>query len=262
MQTIDKALKLLTYFSSLQPEIGLSELARMAGYDKAATRRFLVSLMHHDFIEQNPDTRDYRLGTAFLRLAHLREETFPFSSFILPVLEDLSDATRETAHASLYSGGHLANIGTVEPKRANRVHLDPGEFLPFHATASGLVFLAFSPEKRVSDAIDRERTAHTRHTITDREELLRRIDEARRSGIGMSDQGYEDEVVGLAAPVFGGGGEPVGTLAVATPSSRMSADLQMTISSLLIEAALKATAAIGGAPHPDYPAAEQQREAV
>ncbi len=43
VQTVDKALGLLDYFSEQRSSIGLSEFARLAGYNKATTRRFLVA---------------------------------------------------------------------------------------------------------------------------------------------------------------------------------------------------------------------------
>jgi len=62
VKTVDKAMHLLNRFSIEQTEIGLSELARLADLDKAATRRLLVALAKHGYIEQSADTRKYRLG--------------------------------------------------------------------------------------------------------------------------------------------------------------------------------------------------------
>ena len=77
MKTVDKAFSVLDQFSMENTEIGLSELSRLASLDKAATRRLLVALSKHGFIEQSADTRKYRLGHGFLRLARIREATVP-----------------------------------------------------------------------------------------------------------------------------------------------------------------------------------------
>ena len=70
---VEKALRLLTLFSEQRPELGLSELARLAGYDKATSRRLLVALQRYGLIEQSPGSRRYRLGTTVLQLARIRE---------------------------------------------------------------------------------------------------------------------------------------------------------------------------------------------
>ncbi|MEC7141747.1 MAG: helix-turn-helix domain-containing protein, partial [Pseudomonadota bacterium] len=62
MTTVDKALSLLEYFSDLRPEIGLSEFARLSGFDKSAALRMLGALVRAGFVEQDAQSRKYRLG--------------------------------------------------------------------------------------------------------------------------------------------------------------------------------------------------------
>ena len=69
MSTIGKALSLLDLISQLDKDIGLSDLARLAALDKATARRFLVELEKQGFVEQDGETRKYRLGAAPVRLA-------------------------------------------------------------------------------------------------------------------------------------------------------------------------------------------------
>jgi DNA-binding IclR family transcriptional regulator len=254
MQTVDKAMKLLTLFSIKQPEIGLSELARLSGYDKAATRRFLVALQVHDFIEQNPTTRAYRLGTGFLHLAKIREATFPLDKVIHAALERLSQNTQETAHATLLSDTRLVTLAVNFPNRANRVHLDIGEALPFHATASGVVYLAFADAQALKH-LSGSLKAYTSNTNTDEKTLKAWIKEAHRQGYAMSLNGYEQEVTGIAVPYFNSQGLAMGTLAVATPSPRMDEALAASIRQQLIKESWTVTEALGGVVPAHFPKA-------
>lgn len=254
MQTVDKAMKLLTLFSIKQPELGLTELARLSGYDKAATRRFLVALQVHNFIEQNPSTRAYRLGTGFLHLAKIREASFPLDKVIQAAVERLSQSTQETAHATLLADQRLVTLAVAFPNRANRVHLDIAEALPFHATASGVVYLAFSE----ADAFKRlvsDLKAYTSSTLTDEKVLRMRIKEAHGQGYAMTANGYEHEVTGIAAPYFNSQGWAMGTLAVATPSPRMDEALATQIRHALINESCLVTQALGGSLPNHFPAA-------
>ncbi|MDP7586137.1 MAG: helix-turn-helix domain-containing protein, partial [Verrucomicrobiota bacterium] len=61
-------MKLLDFFSERHPAIGLSEMARLAGCDKATTRRLLLALERSGMVEQLLESRKYRLGVAPLRL--------------------------------------------------------------------------------------------------------------------------------------------------------------------------------------------------
>ncbi len=250
MKTADKTLRLLGFFTEFTPELGLSELARIAGLDKATTHRLLTTLARHGFVEQLGDSRKYRLGAELLRLAHIREATVPVASVIQPVLEKLAADTGETAHASVVAGNHLATVGIVESSRTTRVNIESGLRLPFHATASGIAFLAFSPDTFIARVLDGGLESFTDMTLTDADKLNGQIAAAREAGVGIIDQGFEMDVVGIAAPTFDWSGNAVGAVAVATPSSRMTDAVKDANSAAVIRAAVAITRGMGAKPHP------------
>ena len=63
MGTVDKALSLLRHFSVQHPEIGLSELSRLAGYDKTTILRCMNALERNGFVEQNSDSKNIALAS-------------------------------------------------------------------------------------------------------------------------------------------------------------------------------------------------------
>ena len=85
MSTIGKALSLLDLVSQLDKDTGLTDLARLSALDKATARRFLVELEKHGFVEQDGETRKYRLGAAPVRLARIRQARYPFISVAAPL---------------------------------------------------------------------------------------------------------------------------------------------------------------------------------
>ncbi|NJO36356.1 MAG: helix-turn-helix domain-containing protein [Rhizobiales bacterium] len=145
MGTITKALDLLNVFSRSNPELGLGDVVRLTGRDKATVHRHLVELQQNGFLEQHPKTRAYRLGPALLRLSGVREATHPFRQLIRPVVTQLADQVGELAHASLLQGTRLSPAFHADPERhGTRVRFDEAEMLPLHATSSGLAVLAFA----------------------------------------------------------------------------------------------------------------------
>lgn len=243
-------MKLLGLFSPAQPEIGLSELARLASLDKAAARRFLVALGNHGFIEQNVDTRAYRLGSAFIRYARIREQTRPLASVVQPVLESLAEDTGETAHAALCTGMDLITIGIAEPQRTTRVSLEPSLHLPLHATASGFAFLAFAPDPVLDSFLKLRKLAkYTKHTPISGKALREHIELVRLAGFAIGHRMFEDEVIGIAAPLFDSAGLAIGTIAVASLASRFTDKTKQMIAAKVLAAATDVTYAMGGEPH-------------
>lgn len=249
---VRKALSLLGIFSTARPEIGLSEFARLTGYDKATTHRLLQTLGETGLVEQHQSSKRYRLGAGILVLARVREASFPFATVAQTMLEVLSERTGETAHCSLYSKQTLAVIASVESKKANRVSMQGAEFLPFHATASGHAFLAFASLKDVADALALPLKAYTAMTCTDHDLFLAAVARAEKDGFAIVDKTYEDDVIGFAAPIFGPNQTAIGAVAVAAPSHRWTQELELLLRQTVPEAAVKLSRSLGSAPPEAY----------
>lgn len=245
MSSASKALELLSLFSRTQPEIGLSEMCKLAKRDKATTYRHLQVLEAAGFVEQNLATRQYRLGPTVLQLGRMREATVPRESGARAAANTLADKTGETAHVSVLSGTTLfALLSCESPKHSTRAIIDVTTF-PLHATASGFCAVAFGPSA-LFDAACENLDRYTDKTPTTPETLRTIIDDARETGFGRSDGRFESEIHSLAAPVFDQTGELCGAVSVASVASRTTPDLEQIIKTELITASRDITKSWGG----------------
>lgn len=255
-ETVERALSLLQFFTEDRPSIGLSRLARESGINKATTLRYLLALQSAGFIEQDRKSTNYCLGPAFHRYARVRKASGAFPRMVEVVLNDLAGLTNETSHISRISGTVLETIDLVQSTRSARVILPYGEALPLHATASGLAVLAWAPAN-LSDVTDQiPLKAFTEHTITSKTKLKAYLDEVRQRGVARGFQGFELDVVGLAAPYFDEDGTALGAVAVAMPVSRSSVEREAAISDAVLNASERLTASLGGVTPPSYPRLE------
>lgn len=253
MRTVDKALGLLKYFSVETPEWGLSGLARAARMDKATTLRMLQVMTRHGFLAQDPATRRFRLGVAPLNLARVREATNPLTSIIEPVMERVMSLTNETTHVSTGIGATIIPIGVLEPQRSTRVFVDPSIELPIHASASGLAYLAFCEPSVLATVLeDSDFEEFTDVTPMSEAELMPQIEATRARGFCIADKTYDEEVVGVAAPFFDQSGFAHGTIAVATPSYRMTEKVLARTADAVVAGALEITRGIGAEPTEAY----------
>ncbi|MFZ2103151.1 MAG: IclR family transcriptional regulator, partial [Oricola sp.] len=218
MGTVSKALSLLTNFNQSRLEIGLSEMARLAGVNKATAYRLLSELQEAGFVEQAGGDRSYRLGAEILRLAKLREAAVPLMSASRGILENLSEVTHETSHVSIVRGARLNSLAhAYSTRHATRVMMEDAETLSFHGTSSGLAILAFSPDEFVDAILAQPLARHTPATQTDPQKIRAALAPVHRTGIAVSVGGFEADVHSHAAPVFNSDGLPIGAVAVAAP---------------------------------------------
>ncbi|WP_299081757.1 IclR family transcriptional regulator [uncultured Ruegeria sp.] len=245
MSSATKTLELLNHFTTDRPEIGLSQLCRLAGRDKATTYRHLQALEMAGFVEQNPLSKQYRLGPVVLHLAHVREATVPRKASARAALVALSDATGETAHVTVLSGKTLYALDDCEsPRHGIRAVVDINVF-PLHATASGICALAFGPDELFDFAVTKlEKFTDTTPSTAD--ELSELISSARETGLGRGNQSFEVEILGLAAPVFDHTGLLAGAVSVASVASRFTSELEQVTKSELIVAAREISRNWGG----------------
>jgi len=228
-----KTLELLAYFSTTRPEIGLSQLCKLAKRDKATTHRHLQALEKKGFVEKSPITKQYRLGPAVLQLAQTREATVPRKAGVQAPLFNLADATGETSHVTVLSGTTVYELMSCDsPKHGTRAIIDIQTF-PLHATASGLCALAFGPEALIDVALN-ELQPFTRTTATTSEDLHAMVEAIRNTGFGRADRSFEDDVQGLSAPIFDQTGHFAGAVSVASVAARFTPDMERIIKTQLV----------------------------
>ena len=224
MSTISKALAFLDTIAGYGREAGLSELARAAGLDKATARRFLVDLERFGFLEQDEASRKYRIGSAPLRLAQIREARLPLLGLGITLLRRLAAETGETIHMSEFSAGRLSTIHVEESHRAHRITVKVGTLLPLHASASGMAYLAHCPAQIIDDYLSQPLERFTPHTVVDAAALREMLTETRERGYSVNRQGLEGGMISLAAPILSPGKPPLGAVAIAAPLVRIDED--------------------------------------
>lgn len=255
MGTTSKALGLLQFFTPARPLVGLSDLARLSGTNKATCFRLMAELQEHGLVEQLAATREYRIGPAVLRLAALREATVPTREATLPLLHALAQATGETAHMSHLVAGQLVTLAFAYPAaHGMQVMMEDADVLPFHATSSGYATLAFMPEEQVAPLLAAPLAARTHATPVTAAAVRQQIATVRQRGWAETANTFEADVASFAVPLFDARGALQGALAVAAAGPRLTAAARLAIPRQLIATARQAMALWGGQIPPDLAA--------
>ena len=102
-----------------------------------------------------------------------------------------------------------------------------GRVGPGYCTGVGKAMLAFvSDEARDIALAQQAWFAHTAHTHTSADSLIREFEEIRRDGVAYDREEHEPGIICIAAPILSETGRSIGALSVTTSTSRKSlADL-------------------------------------
>lgn len=255
MGTTSKALALLDYFTLSRPSVGLSDLARLSGVNKATCFRLVSELVEFGLVEQLAASKEYRIGPAVLRLAALREATVPTRDAAQPLLQALAVATGETAHMSHLVAGQLVTLAYAYPAaHGMRVMMEDADRLPFHATSSGHAVLGWLPEGEVARILAAPMPSAPGLTAVDAAALRQRMEAARAKGWAETANTFEADVSSFAVPLFDAQGAVQGAMAVAAAGPRLTAAGRAAIPGQLIGAARAAMALWGGVIPPELSA--------
>jgi DNA-binding IclR family transcriptional regulator len=210
-------------------EIGVAELSRRLNLHKNNVFRLLATLEEQGYIEQSPETERYRLGIGSLELGHAFQRSRSLGACARPILEELCEATGESAHVAMMHDFEVVHVDGVTPDRLVLTGLRVGRRLPAHCTALGKVMLGFSSERH-REMFDRTVISSrglpefTRRTIVDPVKFFEHIRTAAGHGFAVDVGECEDGLVCAAAPVHDETGKVVAALSVSAPSFRATED--------------------------------------
>jgi DNA-binding IclR family transcriptional regulator len=222
IQSVSHALDVMEQFHGNVDEIGVTELSKRLKLHKNNVFRLLATLEARGYIEQNKVTENYRLGLRCLQLG----QTFIHQMGLLmqarSVLEELSQATKESAYVAIRKGNSIIPLDFVEPARTVRVVSFLGTVLPGHCTAAGKVHLVYEAEGTPGQNLPENLERFTDNTIVDRNVLREQMKLIGETGYAVERGEFAEDVNAVAVPIRDYTRSLVGTLAVIGPAHRLT----------------------------------------
>lgn len=244
MNTVRTTVGLLRQFTADEPELGVSELARRMGLDKATVHRVLKTLIAERFIEQNAETKRYRLGLGVLDVAATRLAGFEFLAGAATQIKQLGAEVGETVSLHVPDGHETVCINAAEAPHPVRVSYFIGERFPAHLTSPGLVMLSTLPKPQWVALFERSREKYGSRNLG-QAELGAVLAKTRTQGYAIADGSFQEGVRAIAAPVCDSSGAFVCALSIAVPAQRLSVKQLVQLAPALKQAAARVAATAG-----------------
>ena len=221
IQSLLKALRILTLFTREKPELRLKEIGEALAMPASTVHRILRTLEEEDFITQNPENGKYRLGAAVFIMGTNVLHINQLVEAALPYIARLSTKYNATTHVAIEQNGHVLCIEKIEPA-TNIVQTPPrGSRHELHLTSVGKSILAFSPPKKQQELV---RSIQFRPvmpaSIMNSGDLMRELQIVKQRGYAVDAHESAENLYCFGAAILDGAANAVGAISVSLNSFR------------------------------------------
>jgi IclR family acetate operon transcriptional repressor len=245
VRNVLSTLRVLEEVASRQP-IGVGELARVLDMPKSSVQRALVALDTAGWIRPaSGGVTRWVVTTKALAVGGRVSGDLDLRGAAVPIMEDLRRHTEETVHLTVPEGGNMVLIERLETDKPVRTSMALGHALPMHASANGKAVLANGSPEVVRQLLANELPRFTDMTITDPDELRAELAEILRRGFAVNHGEWRPDVGCVAAAVMGGHENPIATLSVNIPISRLTQESEVDFGAAVSAAASSLSARLG-----------------
>lgn len=225
LNSIEKALKVLLTFQAERPYWGVRELGAHLQFSPATVQRILHTLKSYDFVDQDPKTRQYRLGNIYFRFLQSLQNTYPFTRNTQIYMQELLSNTSETVHLNVIENMERICIDNIESNQNLKATMPVGSRSPLYAGASSKCLLAFSGQDFIDQYLKTiHLTSITKHTIANIKKLKLELPTIRKQGYATSLGERNLGLGSLSAPVLDHKGIVCASLSLAIPEIRYKDD--------------------------------------
>jgi IclR family KDG regulon transcriptional repressor len=193
--SLAKAFAIFEALNVAQGGLTATEVAVRAGLPASTAHRFLQNLRKFGYVAWDPERKLYSIGFALTLFGNRRLIIERIAQRARPFLRQLGSQTGLAVYLGSLEGPHAVVEHRVLPGRASKEAHEVGARLDAHAHSLGKALLALIPRAELLRIYEAERLrAHTGHTITRREGLLREMTEIAAKGYASDNEEFSPGV--------------------------------------------------------------------
>lgn len=214
-ESLARGLAVLRVFDRKAPRLRVSDVAERAGLNRAATRRYLLTLRDLGYVALEGD--HFVLRPRVLDLGYSYFAAADIGTTIQPLLVELAERTQDATSFGVRDG-HEVLIVARASKRTLDLNIGPGTRLPLLQTALGRILVAgLQPTDFASVLSALQTDAETAASIG------RAANHTRRQGYAVVQGELAPKLVGIAVPICDRGGQTIAALNVTSYTTQRQA---------------------------------------
>lgn len=220
VQSVDRAIGIINLFTGPVAELGITDIAGQMELSKSTVYGLVNTLAAAGYLEQNPESKRYRLGLKLFELGSLVRERMDLREIARPYLKELSVSFGMTVHMGLYRDWEMVYIDKVDAPNQRIIYSQVGKRAPMYCTGIGKAVLANLNDEDIQHILSTQpREALTRNTKTEASQIMEELAQVRQQGYAVD---YEEVEIGLscvAVPVFDDQKKPVAAISISSSAA-------------------------------------------
>ena len=214
INSIERCLKVIDILSDHPAGLKLTEISGHLDLHPSSVHHMVSTLLPHDYITQDPDTKKYSLGFRFLEISRKILDNLDIRKVAHRHLETLRQKCQEAVHLAMLRDSKVVYIDKLDTLCGLSLATYVGFATDPHAASGGKVLLAGLKDEAVKTIYkNKSLKAYTRNTITRLPALMAELAKIRKQGYAVDNEEYYEGVRCVAAPVCSGG-EVVASISV------------------------------------------------
>ena len=245
IQVLERATEILDLFSLEHAEWRFSDIVAASGLNKSTVFNIVNTLRELDFLEQDEETKKYRLGRRMVCYGEVAKKSVQIVKIAQPYMVQMRDTVNETVQLAKLDKSYTIYLSKAESLQPVQTHSMMGAAIPAYATGLGKVMLAYKDEAYIDTYFSNSFEIFTEHTLRGKEELKEELTHIRQAGMACDQEEYCKELICYACPIFDHQGRAVYAVSISTPTYRMTKEKEIMIQKELKEKSLAISKHLG-----------------
>jgi IclR family KDG regulon transcriptional repressor len=245
IQSIHRANQILGLFSLSDPYLGISEISRLLNLKKGTTQGLVRTLTRDGFLEQDGDTRKYRLGLRIYELGTILAGSLEINQKASGPAYQLAKKTQRLVRVAMMDRDSA--LVTLDAFPESQPFYSPqfGPRAPLYCTALGKAMLGFLDREEINGYLKRVKlTPYNSNTIVQKNRLLEDLKETRKKGYSINREEHMLGRAAIGAPIFGRKGYPVGSIVIIVDPNQLD-EMIKSLGQEVIKTALEISRLMG-----------------
>ena len=251
IQSVARALKILSLFSYEHPRLGITEISKSMELPKPTVHGLIQTLVDFEFLSRDDETRKYGLGRKIYELGALFTANLKINQVGTEAARQLAAKTGLTVGLAIWDQNLVISIFRCVSSFQNPAPRQFAPRVPAYCSSIGKAILAWFSEGKINDYLkSTQLIPYTPKTIIDKGALIRELKKTRERGYAEDREEFLIGVSCMGAPIFDHTGLPVGSISISGNEAELYGNNMSRLVSDLKRIATEISYKMGFVPRP------------